>query len=137
MKQNFHNTIEAAGSYEKELNKKAKTSEQIILNWFHQNPMALVTPFMVEKTMKEMGHEWPITSVRRAITNLTKSGFLIKSHVMLEGNHGLPNHAWKLNIAKAEKTYHAQKQVNKRKAKQSGLQLLGGNNLFNLNFTQS
>ena len=38
----------------------------------------------------------PITSVRRAITNLTNKGLLVKTDRMVRGDYGQPNHLWKL-----------------------------------------
>lgn len=38
----------------------------------------------------------PLTSVRRAITNLTDMGLLVKTNVKREGIFGKPCHTWRL-----------------------------------------
>ena len=37
----------------------------------------------------------PLTSVRRAMTNLTKDGLLEKTELKAEGIYGRPEHFWK------------------------------------------
>ena len=39
---------------------------------------------------------WPITSVRRAITNLTTAGELVKTNNTVTGMYGKPEHLWSL-----------------------------------------
>jgi predicted transcriptional regulator len=52
-----------------------------------------MTPFDVQD---DVGHHVPITSIRRAITNLTQKGILIKSEVTKMGRHGKMNYCWEL-----------------------------------------
>lgn len=40
--------------------------------------------------------KWPITSIRRAITNLTNDGELVKHDRMRMGDYGKDNHTWSL-----------------------------------------
>ena len=39
----------------------------------------------------------PITSIRRALTDLTSKGKLVKSSIMKMGPYGKQVHCWKLN----------------------------------------
>jgi hypothetical protein len=39
----------------------------------------------------------PLTSIRRAITDLKNEGFLLKSETMQPGLFGMPEHVYKLN----------------------------------------
>lgn len=39
----------------------------------------------------------PIGSVRRAITDLTTKGFLLKTKSLKKGIYSVKNHTWKLN----------------------------------------
>ena len=39
---------------------------------------------------------WPITSIRRALTNLTNAGVLEKTNKMVMGRYGKKTHTWKL-----------------------------------------
>lgn len=53
---------------------------------------ALVTPADLHKHFPM----WPITSIRRAITDLTKLGVLEKTNERREGEYGQLNYCWKL-----------------------------------------
>lgn len=64
-----------------------------IINFFKNNPAGRYTPFEV---VMHTGIRAPITSVRRAITNLTSAGYLIKTGYMKIGQYGMPNHTWQL-----------------------------------------
>ena len=66
--------------------------EKYILAFFkHQeNPQS---PSMVYDAFLKA---WPITSVRRAITNLTTAGELVKTNSTVTGMYGKPEHLWSL-----------------------------------------
>jgi|TARA_A100001035_G_scaffold220634_1_gene180709 hypothetical protein len=51
------------------------------------------SPSMVYDSLPE---HWPITSVRRAITNLTTAGELVKTNSTVTGMYGKPEHLWSL-----------------------------------------
>ena len=73
--------------------RKAKTQEERVLAFFNLHPAHLYTPFEVqEKVLPGV----PITSVRRAITNLEKAGHLRKTKRMWMGKYGARNHCWQL-----------------------------------------
>jgi len=38
----------------------------------------------------------PLTSIRRAISDLTKEGYLVKTDRMVKGIYGEPNHIWRV-----------------------------------------
>jgi Fe2+ or Zn2+ uptake regulation protein len=93
----FYNTI---GLYEGELesaNLQAKTQEDLILQVFQNNPDTLFTPFGLQGELEAMGKNYPITSIRRAITNLTKRGFLVKTIAKKPGIYGQLNFLWRYN----------------------------------------
>jgi hypothetical protein len=70
----------------------AKKQEVIILNFFMQRKDERFTPFEVQQAV---GKDWEITSVRRAITNLTTSGRLIKDDkIRKPGLKGKSNCTW-------------------------------------------
>ena len=59
-----------------------------------------MTPFDVEALYSVAYAAVPITSIRRAITNLTTKKKLVKcpkEEGMKEGNYGKLNHYWKLS----------------------------------------
>ncbi len=68
--------------------------ENFVLDFFKckQEPMS---PSMVHKACNNL---WPLTSVRRAITNLSTDGDLIKTNDTVIGIYGKPEHLWKLNV---------------------------------------
>lgn len=73
--------------------------EAAVFKLFVTNPCSLFTPFEVHR---RTGLRCPITSVRRAITDLTTAGYLKKTGTMKPGEYGKPNHTWKLSIDKAK-----------------------------------
>lgn len=91
----FHNTIHQDGSELGKSRFKANAQEQLILNFFLSNPVGEFTPFEVKDALNLDGV--PITSIRRAISNLTEDEELIKTDTQKEGGYGKPNYCWKLN----------------------------------------
>jgi hypothetical protein len=95
MSKGFYNTINLSG---KELNKatgKAISLQDEVLEYFKSHPNAKLTPPMV---MTALGKpSVPLTSFRRAMTNLSKAGDLIKTDEKAIGAYGLSNYLWKLN----------------------------------------
>lgn len=70
-----------------------------VLAIFEKNPEGL-TPFEAGRIYNGQYPEIPLTSVRRAVTDLEKSGRLEKTGAMRAGGYGKPNHVWKINILK-------------------------------------
>jgi hypothetical protein len=70
----------------------AKCQEFLIISYFRQYPFVNLTPFEVKERLKMLNI--PITSVRRAITNLAKKGLLLKSQEMKKGIYGKLNYCW-------------------------------------------
>ena len=73
--------------------RKARNQEEVIFDFFNKNSTQEFTPFEVQTKLNLM---CPITSVRRAISNLTKEHKLEKSTVQKRGKYGKLNHTWKL-----------------------------------------
>jgi hypothetical protein len=99
MKKNFYNTNKEAGNELKNSNLKAKTQECDVLQIFK------------DKTKLSASEAWniydgkgitPITSIRRAITNLCHDGELIKTDETKIGIYGKKEHIYitspKLNV---------------------------------------
>lgn len=75
-----------------EMEAKVKGQNLEILRFFMRNSARSFTPFEVlEHTRMNI----PITSIRRALTTLTDSGYLIKTGEMRQGEYGAPNHCWR------------------------------------------
>lgn len=72
---------------------QAETQEERIRLYFEAHPQLRLTPFEIQERLFP---ETPVTSVRRAITNLTDECVLEKTDHMKEGRFGQPNHTWTL-----------------------------------------
>lgn len=76
----------------------AKTQEQLVLEYFQRNAGLAFTPETIQLAVLPNA---PITSVRRAITNLTNADELEKvGHD--EGRYGRPVGTWRLKTKKQE-----------------------------------
>ncbi|MBA7475648.1 hypothetical protein ES707_11020 [subsurface metagenome] len=76
-----------------EFEEKAVTQEAKVLFFFRQNLHRSFTPFEVKQ---HSGLNAPITSIRRAMSNLTDQGRLIKTPATRQGEYGKPNYCWRL-----------------------------------------
>ena len=50
-----------------------------------------------DQLAQQYGKSYPLTSIRRAMSNLTDNGKLIKLARMVMGNYGKKVHTWRLN----------------------------------------
>ena len=86
----FYNTIQENPDELARSHLKAKTQEQKIINCFKQYE----TPLSPSMVLSISGLNCPITSIRRAMTNLSNEGKLIKTDVKMEGMYGKQEHLW-------------------------------------------
>lgn len=93
MSSSYHNTTGLEGNALHERIEQADSQEERVQTFFEHRPGAHLTPFEVQKKILP---GVPITSVRRALTNLTERGVLEKTDQMREGRFGQPNHTWTL-----------------------------------------
>ena len=89
----YYNTVRKDGEQLKMALDKTETQEDLVLLLFRNNPYKNYTPFEV---LKELGIKAPITSIRRAITDLTQDGKLRKLDIRRVGEYGEPNYTWML-----------------------------------------
>ena len=87
-----HNTTNLEPAELEKAEKAAINQEDIILNLFRDDP-AEKTPCHVWEIL---GYVWPLTSVRRAMSNLTDNGLLYKTTTQRIGIYGKPAYCWKL-----------------------------------------
>lgn len=52
------------------------------------------TPSQVHSILSRMGKRWPVTSTRRGITTLQKSGALVKLDELRKGPYQAEEHQW-------------------------------------------
>lgn len=93
----YHNTNNESGATLASSNKKAVKQEVKVLEFFKSNSKS--DSFSPEDVLQQVdfGKSIPITSVRRAMTNLTNSGHLKKTSIMKQGQFGKKIHTWQIN----------------------------------------
>jgi|TARA_R100000655_G_scaffold13520_6_gene30562 hypothetical protein len=94
----YYNTNKQTGEDLRESRNTAKTQSEIILEFFQNNPNLQLSPFEILDTLELNA---PITSIRRAMTDLTLEGKLKKTDVMVSGPYGKNVHTWRLNNEQA------------------------------------
>lgn len=73
--------------------KKQEDAIMVIFNYYKTN----LSPDEIQGILVDRSEKtYPITSIRRAITNLTKNGKLKKTTQMKKGAWGKLTHTWKL-----------------------------------------
>lgn len=89
----YHNTANETDRLE-EYEQKAATQEQRVLDFFRRWHSTGFTPSQI------CGHvlhnRAPITSARRAMTNLTQAGKLVMTNETRWGKFGRKEHVWRL-----------------------------------------
>ena len=102
----YFNTTNETGTLLQLYESKAKTQEEIILEMFKKHKK--LSPTILEKLLQAEGIYWPITSIRRAISNLAFDRYwdsvfgwlpripdIAKSGRKTYGNYGRKEHIWK------------------------------------------
>jgi hypothetical protein len=96
----FHNSLQFSGPELETTEVKTYTQDQLVLHFFQQHPDQDFTPAEVYAAMKATGtinELTPITSIRRAMCNLTTACYLFKTQNKRAGIYGMVNFTWKLN----------------------------------------
>lgn len=83
----------------RDLERSAKNQEEEILDLYKKHHPRALSPSQVHRMT---GYKWPITSVRRAITNLTNKGALQKTDRTVEGQYGRPECMWRVRTGRQE-----------------------------------
>lgn len=94
----FYNTIDLTGQELEKAKAQTLKQEELIATIFKKNCHKEISPSQIlDIVNKHYGLNWPLTSIRRAITNLTEENALVKLQTMKEGIYGKPEHLWKFN----------------------------------------
>ena len=98
----YHNTNNETGQMLLFSEKKAKNQQDVILEFFKRNATQSYTPhevltFCFPKHPHFETNTVPLTSVRRAITNLTEAGLLEKTGLMKMCQYGKYVNTWTLS----------------------------------------
>lgn len=102
MSRSHFNTTDESGNKLRDFEQKAQGQEIEILRLFkgqaRKRKVAEFTPSQVHSRIWfKNDKNYPITSVRRAMSNLTKMGFLEKTLKKKTGPYGRPEYIWRLN----------------------------------------
>jgi len=100
----FYNTIGETGSTLKKSRAKSRAQQILILTYMRANLNMGFTPFEIKRLIPFF-QDTPITSVRRAMTNLTTDGYLVKTKNMKPGELGKMNHTWRVKLEDEVKNY--------------------------------
>lgn len=86
---NYYNTTNEIGAELAASISKNEKQEVVILELFKK-----VAEWQPSHIFELLG-KYPITSIRRTLTDLTAQGFLIKSEVKMMGMYGKKEHVWR------------------------------------------
>jgi len=92
----FWNTIGLKGKSLSKAIETCKTQEAIVMELFISKSKNGLTPVEVHNLFEKYVSECPLTSIRRALTNLTNKNLLIKTDAKRIGKYGVENYVWKL-----------------------------------------
>jgi hypothetical protein len=90
----YYNTNRERGTTLENSESQARRQEDSIMQLFSQFPSSLLSPEEVHRSFPE---SVPLTSIRRAITNLSQLGKLEKTSNMTTGKYGKRVHLWRLS----------------------------------------
>lgn len=98
----FYNTNNETGETLKESQKKAKSQDEMVLDYFKKYDNLGATPERVLRHFRIMeplsSDKWantPITSIRRSFSNLHKRGLIEKAGYKIEGDFGKQINVWR------------------------------------------
>jgi Fe2+ or Zn2+ uptake regulation protein len=89
----FFNTTRLTGEALRQAVRAADKQDDAILA-IYANARGPLSPSDVWAQCEQAGKRWPLTSVRRAITNLTAAGALERLDGQKAGIYGKPEHLW-------------------------------------------
>jgi hypothetical protein len=93
----FHNTTDEPEEIRKDYELKAGSQDALVYEFF-RSIRAAHAPTMVWDSLISQGlisEKTPLTSIRRAISNLARAGLLVKTSVKMQGNYGRLENTWR------------------------------------------
>ena len=102
MHTSYYNTTKETGEQLAQSKAKAINQEDIIINIFlmcsmEHRCLINIAPSDIWNIYCKEYKKIPLTSIRRAISNLTNKQQLVKTDKMKEGIYGKPEHCWRLS----------------------------------------
>lgn len=99
--QPFYNSINLNNKELSKENANSLKQEEFITAIFKANLNKPISPSQIHKVYgKEFSKSVPLTSIRRAITNLTSKEVLRKTSIMVTGAFGKPEYCWVMESKK-------------------------------------
>lgn len=89
----FYNTTRERGKKLAECEGKAVSQQDRIYEYFYNTPHAELSPSQVQQALAMQ--RTPLTSIRRAMTNLTLQGRLQKTELKVMGLYGRYEYCWR------------------------------------------
>ena len=97
----YYNTNKESGAVLKNSFDSTKKQEDLVLAVFETYPKENLSPDEIQKFLLDHAEvTYPITSIRRSITNLTNNNKLKKTDKMKNGVWGKQTHTWILRRTK-------------------------------------
>ena len=95
----FFNTTNESGQALKECVRAVNKQEKEVLGKYKELALANIVPTTpyAPSELHKLLPQYPITSIRRAITNLTNAGYLRKTGVKIVSPWGRREHCWQLH----------------------------------------
>lgn len=99
MTNTFHNTTNESGIQLEAFTKKAQTQDEVVLTFFKNYPNHDFSPsklyeYLIKYSL--IDNATPLTSIRRALTNLTVAGKLTKTNKTVKSRYGRSEYIWQL-----------------------------------------
>jgi hypothetical protein len=94
----YHDSLNEPIQLVIDFERKAKHQEKLVLVCFDGvRHFPMLSPSVIHKTLittEQIAAKTPLTSIRRAISNLTKRGLLRKTNVKVQGLYGRGEFLW-------------------------------------------
>lgn len=96
MSAQYHNTTSSIGAERARYEAAATSQDERVAALFRKHEPFGLTPSQAHRAL---GTRAPITSIRRAITNLAAIGVLEKTDTQIKGPYGRPEYRWRVKPA--------------------------------------
>jgi hypothetical protein len=96
---NFFNTVNLNGEKLSTAVKNVQTQGDRVYTIMKRKAIPM-TPADVHESYERLYGHCPITSIRRAISDLTRMGYLEKTYFRKPGIYKMDNYTWKVNVFK-------------------------------------
>lgn len=89
----YYNTNQETGAILRRSRRRARSQKERVRDFFQDHAGRLLTPDEVHTEL--FNETCPLTSVRRAITDLTEDGLIEKTPLSRRGTYGKMVHTWR------------------------------------------